>query len=334
MIGIVNLPLNPYSEFFQGRKVLVTGAAGHLGSQLVKQLIAYGTQVAILVRSSTDLWRIKGMQDICRVYHGDIQRLDIAALQEQVPTVDTLYHLAAQGVNPQQQNVPLMMETNIGGTLNALELARCLKVRRFIYCGSCFEYGRGECLNEDNPLLPISEYGMSKAAGWILVNTFFRKYGLPVVSLRPFTLYGPYEAKHRLIPFVMSHVLECKDIDLTDGDQARDWVYVDDAVEAFLKAAMVEAIEGQTFNVATGRSTTVKEVVAMILGQMNTSVNLKWGALPKRVDELGVVTGCTAKAQQSLHWQAQTALPEGLAKTICWFKDNRHKYLITDKADL
>lgn len=318
MIGIVPLSVNPSNSFFQGRKALVTGAGGHLGSQLVCRLITCGAEVTVFLRSSTDRWRLQNISSEIKILQVDIKDFDIVALAKEIGAVDTFYHLAAAGVSPHDKDASAMMATNVMGTLNALKLAREIKVRRFIYCGSCFEYGEGNNVNENTWPLPLSEYGASKVAGWVLANTFYRKYGLPVVSLRPFTLYGPWESKYRLISQVINNLDEDKNVELTSGHQKRNFVFILDAVEAFLNAGSITNVEGQTFNVASQDTVSIKDVVVLIMRLMDKQNKAQFGVLPMRSGEPEIISGNTDKAKMFLHWQAHTGLEEGLRQTIEW----------------
>ncbi len=317
-------PQDLNNSFFAGRKTLVTGAGGHLGSQLVARMLDRKAQVSIILKPSTDPWRLKKTLGQVKCIYADVQDLNVEDLGKEISTVDTFFHLAAVGVNPQRTNALDMMKANAIGTLNVLNLAKQLKVRRFIYCGSCSEYGPGEHLGEDVWPAPDSEYGASKVMGWVLANAFFRRYGLPVVSLRLFTLYGPWQSPYRLIAQVIDSVHNGKDIPLTSGEQKRDFIFIDDAVDAFLRAAMAGGIEGETFNVASGQAVTVRDVVAVVLRLMRArGVVPQWGALANRLDEIGIISGNPDKTKALLNWQARTGLEQGLRKTIDWAHEHK-----------
>ena len=138
-------------------RVLVTGGAGFVGSHLVRRLLESGADVSISVRPGSDLWRVDDVLESIRV----------VSSMEPLPEAEVVYHLAAAGVHP-DADAAAVVETNVLGTLRVLEHARTTGVERFLYCGSCFEYGPGEGLSEDATLRPISEYGAAKAAGSLL----------------------------------------------------------------------------------------------------------------------------------------------------------------------
>lgn len=320
------LPENNNS--LKGKQILVTGGAGFIGSHLVRSLIAGGSRVTLLLKPSTDFWRIKDVLSQVKVLAGDLSSLNSDQLKEKAVKTQIIYHLGAIGLGQKLKNTGDFFQVNALGTLAMLKLAQKIGVERFIYCGSCSEYGRGENLLEDKFPEPISEYGASKLSAWVFANMFFREHGLPVICLRPFTAYGPYEAPQRLVPYTILDILDGKDIELTAGAQTRDFVFIDDLIEVFLKAATVEGVLGDTFNVSTGESVSVKEVVSAIIELTGSCQKPLFGARAYREAELWVSSGDNSRAKEKLRWAPKTPLREGLTKTIQWFKDNRSKYSI------
>jgi nucleoside-diphosphate-sugar epimerase len=191
---------------------------------------------------------------------------------------------------------------------------------RFLYCGSCFEYGSGARWTEEARPAPTTEYGAAKVGGWALVNAFAQRTGIEVVSLRPFTMYGPMEPPGRLIPSVVRQALAGRPIDLTPGDQARDFVFVEDVADAFVAAATTDSAVGRTFNICTGTAVTVRDVVRRILVATGSSSEARFGALAYRSTELSILSGDPTCAEEVLDWRARVSLDEGLARTIAWFR--------------
>jgi nucleoside-diphosphate-sugar epimerase len=162
----------------------------------------------------------------------------------------------------------------------------------------------------------------------MLAEMFFKNYHVPVVSLRPFLPYGPFETNYRLIPQVINGILQGSDIPLAKGEEARDFIFIEDVVRAFLLAAVTPDIAGETFNISTGKATPVKDVVQMVIDLMNASSSARpvFGALPYRPFESGALSGSPAKAKRKLGWTAPVSLEEGLKQTIEWFRANKERF--------
>lgn len=291
-------------------RILLTGAAGFIGSHLARRLVHDGHEVAALVRPSSDLWRLEDVLGSLELVRRDLLEPGDAG------TVDLVFHLAAAGVRPGQRTATVV-EENVLGTLAALELAAGGGARKFVYCGSCFEYGPGERHREDALPRPTSEYGAAKSAGWLLADAWSRGRGLPVASLRPFTVYGPFEAEYRLVPSVALGVVRKQPVLLTGGEQLRDFVYVTDAVEAFVRAGF--SSETGTFNVCSGMTTSVRELAERAVALSGVDVDLRFGILPDRPAELPTLSGDPSLAAAVLDWSASTPLDDGLALTLDWF---------------
>ena len=309
-----------------GKHVLVSGATGFIGSHVVRKLLGAGCRVAVLVRPSSDFWRLQDIWDSIEVYYGDLTDLHQNELISKLSGIQIVFHLGAAGVDQSESDSEFILQTNVLGTYALLRLAHALKVERFIYCGSCFEYGNGNYLSEETLPQPVSEYGVSKFSASILVDMFHRQHALATVSLRPFTVYGSFEASYRLIPHAIMQALDGKDIALTGGEQTRDFVFIDDVVRAFLAAAALPGIAGEIFNISTGQAVAVKEVVALILELTASQSKALFGTLPYRKAEIWSLSGNPAKAMNKLNWKAQASLKEGLEKTIEWFEENRQKH--------
>ncbi len=280
-----------------------------------------------MVRPSTDLWRIQTVTNDVETIQADLRRVDVADLQRRLSSVDVVYHLGADGVGQSTKDLESVVNTNVMGTFHMLQLTRLLEAERFVYCGSCFEYGAGTLVSEEKPLTaPVSEYAASKTAGHLLVGAFAQRYGLPVTSLRPFSVYGPFEAPRRLVPHAIIHALDRSEIELTGGRQKRDFVFVGDVVEAFLAAAIARSGVGETFNVCTGVETPVRDVVSTIISLTGEVVTPRFGALTYRDTEIPNLSGDPAKANDVLGWRASRSLEEGLRETIEWFSMHRAEH--------
>jgi nucleoside-diphosphate-sugar epimerase len=305
-----------------GQRILVTGGTGFIGSHLVRELIAQQADVSVVASSDLNLWRIKDVLSKVKIIKADIGSLNCSMMISEWPKVDVVYHLGAAGVNQSMDNEDAILKTNIGGTQNLLKWSHKTGIKRFVYCGSCAEYSRGSKFKETDWTVPLSIYGISKATGTILSKMYYEQYGLPVVCLRPFTAYGPYEASYRLIPSVIKHILEGKDLELTPGEQLRDFIFVKDVVDAFLIAGTKPGIEGEIFNIATGKNTMVREVVEQLVKLSDSKAKMLFGAKNYRVNEPMEQTADITKTSSLLDWKAPTSLNEGLKLSYEWFNAN------------
>lgn len=282
-----------------------------------------GSVVTILVRQSSDLWRLQDTLDRVRVFRHDLTTEEVLDVASDLRGTQTVFHLAAAGADQTYRDRAVVLKANVTMTMRILQLAETLKVDRFVFCGSSTEYGPGELLTENSPLEPTSEYGASKAAAWMLVQSFRRRYGLKAVCLRPFTVFGPMDSPHRLIPYVIQKSLDGQNIDLTGGEQIRDFVFVEDVVDAFVSAAEAPDVTGGTFNVCTGTATPVKEAVSTIIQLTKSTSDPLFGSLPYRDAEEFVSYGDPTIAKERLGWCAETSLGEGLREAIRWTRQSQ-----------
>ena len=307
-------------------KALVTGASGFVGSQLVRSLVASGSNVVCVVRPGADLRRLQPVLGDVEILERDLLELDAADGEPALRGVTVVHHLGAAGVDPRATDVRGVVETNVLGTQAVVELALRLGVERFVYCGSCFEYGVGSRLREDAPLQPRNAYAASKSAGWLLARAALAAESLPLVTLRPFTVYGPYEAAHRLVPSCGVAAIAGLPVRITSGEQRRDFVHVEDVAAAFALAATAPGAVGGTFNVCTGVETPVREVAEGIVRLARTDSAVEAGALPHRHDERAALSGDPGRASSELGFRARISLETGLAQTLDWLRSHQDAY--------
>ena len=312
-----SLPINLKGRM-RGKRVLVTGAAGFIGSRVARALLAEGCSVLACVRPQGGNERLRGVDGDLTLLPLDLSSFEVKELLGLKFKPEWIFHLGAYGVGIGQNDPARMAAVNVRGTRELLEYAHATGVERFIHCGSCFEYPSGEMLAEDVSPNPVSEYGVSKAAAGELVQQFCRQKGLPAVTLRPFTVYGPGEDRQRLVSSVIYAVLSGTFLKLTTGKQTRDFIFIDDVVAAFLAAAVARNVTAETFNAATGIEMSVKALVLKIIDLMGSKLAPEFGALPHRPSEYWRLSGSPAKAAAQLHWRPATSLEDGLRATIAW----------------
>jgi UDP-glucose 4-epimerase len=228
----------------------------------------------------------------------------------------------------------LAVQVNVIGTLNLLEALTETDCDCFVNTGTCYEYGhntpppsvppnlgRPGGQHEDQMIDPINAYATSKSAAWLFCNMYYRTRSYPIVTMRPFTVYGPRQNPRALIPQVILSALRGEDFEMTGGEQTRDFTYVDDVVEGYIRASFSEKAIGQTINLGTGEEHAVKDVVLKVLELMGHPVRPLIGALPYRPGEIWRLYADSSKARRLLGWQPQVGLEDGLKKTIEWYTE-------------
>ncbi len=312
----------------QGRKALVTGAAGFIGANLTRELIRYGAEVHALVRSSTRRWRINDLVPQITLHVADLA--DREALRRVVSYIqpECLFHLAASGGHPL---APAEREEHIKsavlGTLSLLDALDSLDIIRFVHVGGSLEYGPSERpLNESDRLEPLSFRGVSKAAATLLCRQYARENKRPVVILRPFSVYGPWEAPTRLIPSVIRAALSGRPLLLTQPGYRHDFVYVEDVVEACLRAVSATFESGEVINVGSGEQWSNEEVVELVQSVTGQRIALRAGEYPARPFDTSHWIADIGKAKRLLGWVPRHPLRSGLEKTVAWFRLHTHLY--------
>ncbi|MBI4533558.1 MAG: NAD(P)-dependent oxidoreductase [Candidatus Melainabacteria bacterium] len=311
-------------QLWDKRRVLLTGATGFLGSHLARKLVELNAQVWSYQRRCSGNLSTADLTDKIQIVEGHC--LDSEKIGETVSSVDPeiVFHMAASGVSHQVVPETLFQVNTLGTLAVAQACAAQGRVRRFVYLGSCAEYGPGFKLTETSPLSPSDLYGASKADGHHIVHALRQSQGLPAITVRPFATYGPWCPTSRLISHAIVSTLQGKDIQLRANEQQRDFIFVDDVINGLLLTGVLPNIEGKTFNLSTGRATSAKQVVEMILEQLHHPVKMFPSAMPLRPGEILQQSGDSSLARELLGWSYVVDLELGLRKTIDWWKSNIH----------
>ena len=305
-----------------GQRVLVTGATGFIGSHLARRLVVQGAEVAVFMRASSDPCLLADVLDRVAVHEVDICDEDsVSAVMAHI-CPDVVFHLAAIGMSEPFVSPPVAVRVNVQGTLHLLEAARQCGVRRFVHSGTAYEYG--DAASDDAPnkevLDPVNTYAASKAAARAFVRLYSRVYGLSTVNLRLFAVYGPGQPPKTLISSAACAALEDRDFPMTPGEQMRDFVFVGDVVESYLRAAVKDGIEGVSIDLGTGQACKIREVVTRLFELAGSRGKPLVGALAYRPSETMKQVADTRVAREQLGWQATTLLEDGLRQTIDWYR--------------
>jgi nucleoside-diphosphate-sugar epimerase len=297
-----------------GTRVLVTGSTGFIGRHLVDRLIGLKAQVYagtdpadepdVVFRSSRLSLQLLAF---------DVRDAQAVRRAVDEATPEIVFSLAAVGVTNSAVDSMLALLVNAGGVVNLLEALRRSSVRRVLLVGTCHEYGAYGAIEG---LDPSSAYAASKVAAWAFGRMSWRAWGLPVVTVRPFQVYGPGQPHQCLIPAAIRAALSGEDFPMTPGEQERDFIYVRDVVDAMLTTAKTPGIEGTSLDLGTGTGYAIRHVVEQIWQLTDARGQVRSGALSYRPGEAMHLVADADRTAQLTGWRATTPLEEGLQATI------------------
>lgn len=297
----------PAATDWTGKRVLITGATGFIGGHLVRQLSDRGAQVYAGASPGTE--SRPGSHSLTFDVR-DFEAVKVA-VEEADPKV--VFHLAAAGVTNPAVDPTLALMVNTGGTLNLLEALRGGDVERIVLVGTSHEYGGREATEG---LDPFSAYAASKVAAWAYGRTYWRAYGLPVVTVRLFQVYGPGQSPAALVPAAIRAALSGQDFPMTPGQQELDFVYVEDVVQGMAAAAEAPGVEGESLDLGTGVGSALRSIVDQIWQLTGAEGEIRAGAFPYRSGGPMRLVASAERTAELVGWRATTPLEEGLCTTI------------------
>ncbi len=321
---------------WHNQTVLVTGAAGFIGSRLTETLVQQGAQVRAFVRytSRSELGLLKFLPSAIlseiELVFGDLR--DAEAIEQAAKRADLIYHLGALISIPYSYLHPVeVVQTNILGTLNILQACRKFDCR-LIHTSSSEVYGTAlqVPIDETHPLQGQSPYSASKIGADKLVESYYRSFGVREVTIRPFNTYGPGQSARAVIPTIITQALTKHTVYLGNLDALRDFTYVDDTVDAFIKAGKTDGIDGETFNLGSGSEISIRDLAALIFDLIGTTpeVEVDDERIRPALSEVQRLLADNCKARQVLAWSPQVDLREGLSRTISWIREHLDFYHI------
>jgi len=318
-----------------GKPVLVTGAGGFIGSHLTEALVRSGASVKALVHynSRNDWAQLESLSPDVRseldIVAGDIR--DPFFTDTLVAGSEVVFHLAALIPIPYSYVAPgEYIDTNIKGTLNVLEACRRHGVRRLLHTSTSETYGTAKYtpIDEDHPLQGQSPYSASKIGADKLVESYWRSFETPVVTMRPFNTFGPRQSARAFLPTVITQALDADVIRVGSLGPVRDMNYVADTARGFVLAATAEGIDGETINLARGSGVTMGELLEM--GVAATGRNPRIEQDPARVrpekSEVLELIGDASRAERLLGWKPETSLEDGVRITAEWIREHLADY--------
>ena len=321
---------------WKNQQVLITGAGGFIASHLVERLVNEGAKVRAFVRynSRNDIGLLRLLPppifSALNIISGDLR--DIEAVRVAVQGVDTIFHLGALIAIPYSYIHPReVIETNVIGTLNVLMAAREFKIMRMIHTSTSEVYGTAQYvpIDEKHPLQGQSPYSASKIGADKIVESFYRSFDVPVVTLRPFNTYGPRQSARAVIPTIITQALIKERVSLGSLTPSRDFTFVTDTIDGFMRIAKIDTVIGQEVNLGVGTTITIGELankIFTLLGKVPKIISNEPQRLRPEKSEVLRLQASNQKAKELIGWQPQISLEEGLQRTIDWIANHLDLY--------
>ncbi len=319
------------------KRVLITGAAGFIGSHLTEALLARGAKVRAFIRYNSRNGR-GNLEDLeqsqleeIEIMAGDLRDAD--AVKRAVRDCDLVFHLGALiGIPYSFQNPREVVETNLLGTLNILTAARANGQTKVIHTSTSEVYGSA-CyvpIDESHPLQGQSPYAASKIGADKLVESFHASFELPVVTVRPFNSYGPRQSARAVIPTLISQALCSDEIRLGNTEARRDFTFVTDTVAGYLAAAACDGALGQVFNIGAGREITIGQLAEVILASVDKPARLviDQSRIRPGHSEVTRLLADNTRAKEILAWQPAVPFEEGIRRTVAWVAAHLNRFQV------
>lgn len=309
------------------KQVLVTGAGGFIGSHLTETLVKNGAKVRVFIRYNSRDGR-GNLEDLdpkvldeIEIVAGDLRDADV--IERSLKGCDTVFHLGALvGIPYSYKNPREVVETNIMGTFNVLTAARDLGVSRIVHTSTSEVYGSARYvpIDENHPLQGQSPYSASKIGADKLAESFYASYELPVVTVRPFNCYGPRQSARAVIPTLITQAMASKEIRLGNIETLRDFTYVTDTVEGFIRASQKQTALGKVINVGSGKEISIGELAHVIKKTLGSTANIvvdESRIRPSR-SEVNRLLADNHLAREVLEWEPRVPLEDGIERTMEW----------------
>jgi dTDP-glucose 4,6-dehydratase len=322
----------------EGKKTLVTGAGGFIGSHLVEALVRMGAKVSVFVRYNSRgdlglLERLPGeIKQEIEVFAGDLK--DPEALRQPARGCELVFHLGSLIAIPYSYINPMdFVQTNIVGTANLLNSCLGDNVEKIVHTSTSEVYGTAVyCpMDEKHPLQAQSPYSATKIAADKLTESYHRAFGLPVAIARPFNTYGPRQSARAIIPTIILQALNGDKVMLGSVHPTRDFTYVEDTVSGLIELAKSPDSIGEVINIGCGREISIGELAQVILSIIGKKAEIfkEDRRVRPETSEVERLMCDNSKASKLLGWEPRTSLKEGLSRTIDWFKSHVGEYRTT-----
>lgn len=310
-------------------EILVIGATGFVGSNLVRRLMADGHDVHILTRKFSNNWRlIDCFSDLHNHTVDLLNKEELKGLMNKIQP-DVIFHLATSGIYGGVQRPDReVIETNLLGTVNLINACNDIDYECFVNTGSSSEYGpKKEPMKETDLCEPVNLYGISKCAATLYGQCIAKTKDKPIIGLRLFSPFGPFDDKSRLMIYAITNALQNKPLMLGNPNAVRDYIYIEDVLEVYLQSIeKASGLKGEVFNVGSGSQTTVSYIVNKIIEITGSKSEIKWNSFSGRAYDTEKWEADIEKVSRSFNWRPKYHIDDGIRPTISWFKNNLHLY--------
>lgn len=317
----------------EGKKVLITGAGGFIGSHLSEALVEKGCRVRSFVRyNSRNTWgwlENSSHRQGIEIVSGDIRDYD--SVKDAMRDVDIVFHLAALiGIPYSYVSSLAYIKTNVEGTYNVLQSARELGTGKIVHTSTSEVYGTAQFvpITEKHPINPQSPYAATKASADFLAMSFYRSFDMPISVIRPFNTYGPRQSARAIIPSIISQILTRKELFLGSLSPTRDFSYVSDIVRGFLSAAISKESIGQVINLGSGSEVSIEQLAneIMSLAKEEVKISLDHQRVRPPKSEVKQLVADNTKAKRLIGWEPTVSLKDGLRNTVEWIRENKGQF--------
>jgi len=317
----------------ENRKILIAGSTGFVGANLLHYLVNSDKEIHIILRETSNIWRIKDIIDKVNKHYCDLtNREKIRKIVLNIKP-EIIFNLSVYGGYPFQKESLKIINTNIIGTINLLDACCKIGFECFINTGSSSEYGiKNKPMSENDLLEPINDYGIAKAAATLYCQALGRRKNLPIFTLRLFSPYGYYEGHTRLISYLIIRCLKNKELKIFTPDAVRDFIFIEDVIKAYF--IVVEKKEnllsGDIFNIGLGEQHTLKEIFEIIKKLTKYTKQPQWGKMEnnnREIKNLKIWIANIGKSKKSLNWSPEYSMENGLEETIKWYRDHLYLYV-------
>ncbi len=301
--------------------ILITGAAGFVGSNLARYFVSQGIKIHIIIKKNSNLWRLKGVMNKIHVHYSDLNnKTNIKRIIKKIKP-KTIFHLATNGAYSDQNNLIKIKESIFDSTFNLINECKKYKFNIFVNTGSSSEYGfKKKKMKESDVLVPNSYYSAFKSSVSLYCQFESINSNIQIITVRPFHVYGPFERPTRLIPVLIKKMLSNKKISLVSPKISRDLIHIDDLIRFYVKIANKKNLIGEILNLGSGKRYTIKDIYNSLKKLTGYKKKNLWNTMKNRAWDQSIWYADMSYVRRKIKWKPRINLKNGLLKTVEWHK--------------